>query len=177
MNFSIHAPAVSVAVMLIALIGCVAAPSMGGPERVALSEEPFVGFAKNEDATARWLAFSLRVMPDKTLSDPVAALETFSQFEWTANAMKGVYIHMTPVGLRDLADARHDIRDAMNIPREASVADAILAYAARAKSVSDADRRLLAERSSSLKVAMVKAGRVFDRYNRSMDDSVHATVN
>lgn len=176
MVFPIRTPGVAMFVVMAGLLGCGGGPSLDGAERVVLTSQPFSGFVENEEKAARWLAYDLRDVPDKTLSNPSLTLQDFSQFEWTANAMKGVYIHVSPAKQRDLMEARSDIRTAMNVPRDASVAEAIRNYAARANSVSDADRRLISERAPVLRAAMVKAGRVFDAYVDSLDDSVKEIV-
>lgn len=141
----------------------------GGPERVSLIDKPFASFVQDEEKTARWLASDFLSYPDKTLADPVTLLQDFSQFEWTANAMRSVYVHVTPGMAADVVDSRDRIRSVMNVPRDQSVSDAIRGYADRARSVSDEDRRLLAERRDVLRVAMVQAGYAMRRYGDSLD--------
>ena len=144
---------------------------MGPPEPITFYDKPFNGFSEDEEKSARWLAFDLMMSTDRTLADPVQTLQDFSQLEWTANTLKGVYIHIQPVELESLLNARDRIRDIMGLPPSTSASDAILAYANRGRSLSDADKRLLAERRDALRGQMVVAGRALNAYVKSLDDS------
>lgn len=144
-----------------------------GPERIALTELPFADFRENEEMTARWLVYELRANPDGTLANPTRTLQDLAQLEWTANALRGVYIHVKPQDLQALLEARDAIRTSLNVPPSANAADAIRAYGDRAKAVSEADKRLIAERSGVLRTAMVKAGMSLENYVESLDRSRH----
>jgi hypothetical protein len=141
----------------------------GGPEKVVLSERPFPDFTYQEEQGGLWLAGDMFINPDKTLADPVKTLQTFAQMEYTANQMKGVYNLMSPADLNDLLRARQVIRTTMNLPADVPVDQAVQNYTARSRGISDADRRLLAERRDTLRAAVVSAGRSFERYTRNVE--------
>lgn len=145
--------------------------NMGPPEKLTFYDKPFNGFTEDEARSARWLAFDLMMNTDRTLADPVQTLQDFSQLEYTANALKATYIHMRPTQLQNLLEARDQIRGVMGLPATANASDAIMAYANRGRSLSDADRRLLDERKGSLRGPMIVAGRALHSYVESLDRS------
>lgn len=141
----------------------------GGPEPVTLKEKPFNGFVQDEEKTARWLASDFLGSPDKLLSNPPEAFQTFSQLEWTSNELRRTYVLMPPPALQRLLEARDTIRLALNVPANQAVSDAITGYAQRGRTVSDVDRSLFTERRDLLRGAMGNAGYALKAYNDAVE--------
>lgn len=156
-----------IALVLVALGGCT--PSFperyrGPPEEVVLYDKPFPRFTRSDTTAARRLWFDFLARRNNLLADPAATLQDFAQLEWLANELKGTYVYISPGGLIDVLEARDAIREALNVPAALTVSEAIRNYAYRAETLSEGDRRLLADRRERLIPPMIKAGNALRRF-------------